>query len=129
MPSDKKLFGYVLLYIYGISVNTPDPMAFSITGSATNGEASVGTDVATSCSLDWITIPCATNTLRPDAQTGGNPTTCVDRICGMVFNSISYTAVTGADPSVPVNSKYYSWNSYNHNPTLPDFGLKDYVTK
>ena len=94
-------------------------MSFSLTGTTTNGEASVGTDVATACSTDWLSIPCATNTLRSDQQSA-TPTICVDRICGMVFNSVTAAATTpGTDVAVPVNSKYYSRNSLNHNLTMP----------
>jgi hypothetical protein len=78
-----------------ISVNST-PMSFSITGQGTQ-TSQVGTD----CNTDWITIPCATNSNDPVAQTG-TPSVCVDRICGMVFNS-----VTGASsPSVPVTSNF-----------------------
>ena len=77
------------------SVNST-PMSFSITGQGTQ-TSQVGTD----CNTDWITIPCATNSNDPVAQTG-TPSVCVDRICGMVFNS-----VTGASsPSVPVTSNF-----------------------
>ena len=76
----------------------PDPMSFSITGS----DGSVGSQ-NTECTTDWITIPCATNSLRPDNQSGGSPAVCVDRICGMVFNSVNSDFPS---PSVPVNSKY-----------------------
>ena len=77
------------------SVNST-PMSFSITGQGTT-TSTVGTD----CNTDWITIPCATNSNDPVAQTG-TPSVCVDRICGMVFNS-----VTGASsPSVPVTSNF-----------------------
>lgn len=49
------------------------------------GVSTIGTLVgANSCSTDWITIPCATNTGRT-TQAGG--TVCQDRICGDVFNS------------------------------------------
>ena len=80
-----------------ILVNMPDPMSFSITGS----DGSVGSQ-NTECTTDWITIPCATNSLRPDNQSGGSPAVCVDRICGMVFNSVNSDFPS---PSVPVNSK------------------------
>ena len=84
-------------------------MSFSITGS----DGSVGSE-NTGCVTDWLTIPCATNTLRPDAQSGGSPEVCVDRICGMVFNSVT---TDFPSPSVPVNSKYCACDSsfYNHN--------------
>jgi hypothetical protein len=54
-------------------------MSFSITG----GSPAAGSVVGTNCATDWITIPCATNSMDPTAQTG-TPSTCVDRICGMV---------------------------------------------
>ena len=73
-------------------------MSFSITGS----DGSVGS-LTLECSTDWISIPCATNSLRPDAQSGGSPAGCVDRLCGMVFNSVD---TDFPNPSVPVNSKY-----------------------
>ena len=72
-------------------------MSFSITG----GTPTLGSVVGTNCVTDWITIPCATNTNDPNAQTG-TPTVCVDRICGMVFNSVTTQAGTA---SVPVNCK------------------------
>lgn len=72
-------------------------MSFSITG----GNPTLGSVVGTSCNTDWITIPCATNSNDPTAQ-NGTPSTCVDRICGMVFNSVTTNAGTN---SVPVNSK------------------------
>ena len=77
------------------SVNTPG-MAFSITG----GTPADGSKVGTACSTDWITIPCATNSNDPTLQTG-TPSVCVDRICGMVFNSV--TTPSGSN-SVPVTS-------------------------
>ena len=97
-------------------MSTPDSMAFSIQGQNTGmGTKSVGSIVGTDCSLDWISIPCATNTLSSTAQTG-TPATCVDRICGMVFNSV--TAAVGSATASPVNSKYHSCNSRHHDPTL-----------
>jgi len=94
--------------------NTP-AMSFSVTG----GNPALGSVVGSvACTTDWISIPCATNTNDPNAQTGGNsweiwstvlliaiigtPTTCVDRICGMVFNSVTTAA---GSASVPVNSE------------------------
>ena len=94
-------------------------MAFSLTGqNSPSGTKSVGTSVGTDCSTDWLSLPCATNTLSPTAQT---PTAvCVDRICGMVFNSVTQATASSA-VALPVNSKYYSCNSNNHNPTMPIF--------
>ena len=42
------------------------------------------------CETDWINIPCATNHNNPKNSTfqNGDPNICVDRICGMVFNSV-----------------------------------------
>ena len=87
---------YNLLLFFSILVNTP-AMSFSITG----GTPADGSKVGTTCATDWITIPCATNTNDPFTQTG-TPAVCVDRICGMVFNSA--TTASGS-PSVPVSSK------------------------
>jgi hypothetical protein len=75
-------------------------MSFSVTGSSTSV---VGSIIETNCVTDWLTIPCATNTMDPAVQTG-TPAVCVDRICGMVFNSVTTPA---ASPSVPVNSEYF----------------------
>lgn len=72
-------------------------MSFSITG----GTPADGSKVGTTCATDWITIPCATNTNDPFTQTG-TPAVCVDRICGMVFNSAT---TSSGSPSVPVSSK------------------------
>ena len=55
------------------------------------------------CETDWLTIPCATNTNDPTAQ-DGTPVVCVDRICGMVFNSATTQA---GSPNVPVYSKCF----------------------
>ena len=75
-------------------------MSFSITG----GAIAQGSMVGTQCTTDWITIPCATNTNDPEMQTG-SPSVCVDRICGMVFNSA--TTIAGS-PSVAVMSESQS---------------------
>ena len=83
-------------------------MAFSLTGQNTSGTRSVGTTVGTPCSTDWLSLPCATNTLSPTAQTPA--AVCVDRICGMVWNSVDQATSTTA-VQLPVNSKYYSCNS------------------
>ncbi len=80
-----------------LAVNTP-AMSFSITG----GSPAEGSKVGTTCATDWITIPCATNSNDPQTQTG-TPSICVDRICGMVFNSA--TTPSGSS-SVPVNSNF-----------------------
>ncbi len=75
-------------------------MSFSITG----GTPTLGSVVGdANCITDWLTILCATNTLDPTAQSG-SPLACVDRICGMVFNSVTTAA---GSPSVPVNSKKF----------------------
>ena len=78
------------------------PSSFSITGGVSAHGSKIGSDAANDgCVTDWLTIPCATNTLFPFAQSG-TPSTCVDRICGMVFNSV----VTAAgSSSVPVYSR------------------------
>ena len=87
----------------------PSSMSFSISGSVMNDVGTAGTDVASSCANDWINIPCATNSLRQDQQsfTSANsegPNTCVDRICGMVFNSVTQLDINTAIVR-PVNSK------------------------
>ena len=92
---------YYILFL----VNT----AFSISGTVMNGMGSTGTDVSSACANDWITIPCATNSFKQDKQINGvnsmGPDTCVDRICGMVFNSVIQTDIATARTQ-PVNSKY-----------------------
>ena len=111
----------MILTINGISVVAPAvSMAFSITGNNNNGARDTGTVVGTTCNTDWLSIPCATNTLSPTAQSAA-PTVCVDRICGMVFNSVTLGAADAATAAAPVNSKYYSRNSDNHILTLPIF--------
>ena len=80
------------------SVNTT-PSSFSITGGVAGYGSRVG---VAACAMDWLTIPCATNTNFPFAQSG-EPSVCVDRICGMVFNSVTTPA---ASASVPVNSRF-----------------------
>ena len=84
-------------------------MSFSLSGSVINGAGSTGTDVSSACANDWINIPCATNSFRQDQQVFGTnsvgPNTCVDRICGMVFNSVTQTDINTAQTR-PVNSTY-----------------------
>lgn len=84
-------------YLYHSFAANTIAMSFSLTG----GSVAEGSKVSQDCITDWITIPCATNTNSPTAQSG-TPTVCVDRICGMVFNSVTTNAGTN---SVPVNSK------------------------
>merc|ERR1711953_343802 len=91
------------------SANTP-PQAFSITG----GSPTLGSVVGTSCSTDWITIPCATNTNDPTTQSG-TPVVCVDRICGQVFNSAT---TPNTSPNVPVYSYSKPFNIYVHTDSL-----------
>ena len=92
-----------------ISVSSPDSMAFSITGQNNpSGTKNTGTVIGTACTTDWVSIPCATNTLSPTAQSDNAG--CVDRLCGMVFNSINQPTAGTATQS-PVNSKYHAWNS------------------
>ena len=81
-------------------------MAFSITGQNSNGTPNQGTVTDSNCSTDWLSIPCATNSLNPTAQTPSG--VCVDRICGMIWNSV--TQGTTGSP-LPVNSKYHSSSS------------------
>ncbi len=88
------------------AITTVPSMAFSITGSSTTLAGSV---VETACSTDWITIPCATNTMDSNVQSG-TPPVCVDRICGMVFNSV--TTPSGS-PSTSVNSKSHFLKTCN----------------
>ena len=82
-------------------------MAFSITGMNTGGVPSAGTVTDSNCSTDWLSIPCATNTLSPTVQQPSG--VCVDRICGMVFNSVTQTpTLASGGVQAPVNSKYHS---------------------
>ena len=76
------------------------PSSFSLTGGVSAQGSVVG---SVDCNTDWITIPCATNTNFPNAQSG-TPSVCVDRICGMVFNSVTTASGTS---SVPVQSRSY----------------------
>jgi len=93
------------------TVNAP-AMSFSITGQGTEGSnVGVGTD---GCLTDWISIPCATNSNNPSAQSG-TPSVCVDRICGMVFNS---AASPGGSVSVPVSSYSKPFNIRVHTDSL-----------
>ena len=91
------------------TANTP-PQAFSVTG----GSPTLGSVVGTSCSTDWITIPCATNTNDPTTQSG-TPVVCVDRICGQVFNSAT---TPNSSPNVPVYSYSKPFNIYVHTDSL-----------
>jgi len=91
------------------TANSP-AQSFSVTG----GSPALGSVVGTSCSTDWITIPCATNTNDPSTQSG-TPVVCVDRICGQVFNSA--TTPSTSSP-VPVFSFSKPFNIYVHTDSL-----------
>ncbi|XP_023341394.1 uncharacterized protein LOC111711301 [Eurytemora carolleeae] len=94
----------------GTAITTTTPRAFSITG----GTPTVGSVVGNSCLTDWITIPCATNTNDPTTQSG-SPVVCVDRICGMVFNSVT---TPNTSPNVPVYSFSKPFNVFVHTDSL-----------
>merc|ERR1712014_385807 len=87
----------------------PSPQSFSVSGSS-----NTGSQVGTGCSTDWLTIPCATNTNDPFAQ-NGTPVVCVDRLCGMVFNSAQTSA---GSPNVPVYSFSKPFSIYVHTDSL-----------
>merc|ERR550532_972213 len=91
------------------TVNSP-AMSFSITG----GSPAEGSVVGTNCATDWITVPCATNSNQPTTQSG-TPSVCVDRICGMVFNSVTAASTT---TSVPVTSYSKPFNIRVHTDSL-----------
>ena len=78
-------------YLGNTAVNTA-PASFSLTGGVTAAGSVVG---SVACITDWISIPCATNTKFPFAQSG-TPSVCVDRICGMVFNSVNTPAASSS---------------------------------
>ena len=90
-------FILICLHQYGILLANTPAMSFSLTG----GSIAQGSVVGTNCATDWIIIPCATNTLTT-VQSDGMP--CRDRICGMVFNSVTTAAAT-INTSVTVRSK------------------------
>jgi len=87
----------------------PSPQSFSVSGSS-----NTGSQVGTGCSTDWLTIPCATNTNDPFAQ-NGTPVVCVDRLCGMVFNSAQTSA---GSANVPVYSFSKPFSIYVHTDSL-----------
>jgi len=88
-----------LIKLFFQAITTVASMSFSVTGSSTTIAGSL---VETNCATDWLTIPCATNTMDPNVQSG-TPPICVDRICGMVFNSV--TAQSGSTPA-SITSKF-----------------------
>ena len=99
---------YRKLMKFSFPANT-SPMSFSISGNVLSGASVTGTDVSSACGNDWINIPCATNSFRQNQQMYGpestGPDTCVDRICGMIFNSVTQANVNTAKTRA-VNSKY-----------------------
>lgn len=84
-------------------------MAFSITG----GTPADGSKVGTACTTDWITIPCATNTNNPTIQ-DGSPGVCVDRICGMVFNSVTSAAGSASKPVTSNKTDHHLFSRISH---------------
>ncbi|XP_025075050.1 uncharacterized protein LOC105430978 isoform X2 [Pogonomyrmex barbatus] len=55
--------------------------AFTLTGNTQTTQ--IVSMTGTSCTTDWLSIPCATNLGRITTS----PLTCVDRLCGGTFNS------------------------------------------
>ena len=45
-------------------------MNFAMSFSVTGGSPSTGSIVGTNCATDWVTLPCATNTMDVNLQTG-----------------------------------------------------------
>ena len=74
------------------------------------GDDLEGSIVGNDCSTDYLTIPCATNSNDPYLQTG-TPSVCVDRICGMVFNS---ARTQSGSPNVPIRSYSKPFNIRVH---------------
>ena len=74
------------------------------------GDDLEGSFVGTDCSTDYLSIPCATNSIDPYLQ-NGTPSVCVDRICGMVFNS---ARTQSGSPNVPIRSYSKPFNIRVH---------------
>jgi len=68
------------------------PESFTITGTTLQQESTPGkVVVGDNCTTDWVAIPCATTSTHGGAVQfpGSNPGTCVDRMCGEVFCSVT----------------------------------------
>jgi len=66
--------------------------SFTLTGSDITQPDNTGkVKVGDSCTTDWLAIPCATTSTDGSAVQfpGTTPGTCVDRICGEVFCSVT----------------------------------------
>jgi len=66
--------------------------SFTITGNDLSQPSKPGkVKVGDNCTTDWISIPCATTSTDGGVKQfpGKNPGTCVDRICGEVFCSVT----------------------------------------
>jgi len=95
------------------SVSTPNAMGFSTTGiNNPSGTRNTGTNVGAACSTDWLAVPCATNTLSPTVQSDSS--VCVDRICGMVWNSIAQAQSTTLSTTTSVKSFVSPFNILVH---------------
>jgi len=62
--------------------------SFSISKPTSEGMVMVGD---TTCTTDWISIPCATTSTAGSAiqASGSTPGTCVERVCGEIFCSVT----------------------------------------
>ncbi|XP_037082262.1 uncharacterized protein LOC119102918 [Pollicipes pollicipes] len=66
--------------------------SFSLGGSTTAVNAVTGS----SCSTDWLIIPCATDNVNTPLTTMSDGNVCVDRLCGDVFNTVSGSTTSAA---------------------------------
>lgn len=80
--------------------------SFTVSESGLAGGGPAVVKVGDMCTTDWVAIPCATTSTNGGAQQtiGSNPGTCVDRLCGEVFCSVTSTLQGNSSKHCPVYS-------------------------
>ena len=83
-----------------------DTDSFSISSPSSGaGVAMVGD---TTCTTDWLSVPCATTSTAGNSQqtAGSVPDTCIERLCGDVFCSVTNNP---SNRSAPGHCTIYSF--------------------
>ena len=83
---------------------TPDMGdSFSISAPSEPGMTMVGD---TTCTNDWLSIPCATTSTAGSSlqAAGSTPETCIERLCGNIFCSVTNNPTNKTPPHCTIYS-------------------------
>jgi len=80
--------------------------SFTVSEAGLAGEGPPVVKVGDACTTDWVAIPCATTSTAGSSKqaVGSTPGTCVDRLCGEVFCSVTSSAAGNSSSHCPVYS-------------------------